>query len=267
MDISIPDNAREKISQRCLRCYAEQHWYGQNFLYDYIGDFDVKGKHILEVGCAEAGLLKFYMDKGAICSGIELSDIRFKNANILNQEKTLHLFQANICKTSSYEKRITNKYDIIVIRDVIEHIEEKELALRNIYNLLKPGGKLFVSFPPKYCAYAGHQQTIPKILGKLPYLHLLPNPLYKRYLRLIGCEEKKIDYLIATKKTRISIKKMKHILSSVGYFIIKESNWIIRPAYSFRFGLPKVLNPFSFLPIFDEVFCNGILFLLVKEDK
>ena len=94
------------------------------------------------------------------------------------------------------KNEIIEKYDTIVIRDVIEHIEDKTTALANIFNLLKPGGKLFMSFPPKYCAYAGHQQTVPTLLGKLPYLHVLPNFIYKAYLNLISCPVKKINYLI-----------------------------------------------------------------------
>jgi len=266
LDISIPENVVGQISSRCLRCYDEQQWYGENFLFDYIGDMDVNGKRILEIGCAEAGLLKFYKDKGAICSGLELSDIRFKNAVLLNEDKTIHLFQADICKPPSYKNEIKDKYDTIIIRDVIEHIPDQELALKNIYALLNPGGKLFMSFPPKYCAYAGHQQTVPKLLGKLPYLHLIPDSVYVFYLRVIGCPEKKIKYLIDTKKTRVSIGQMKKIINKIGYNIRKESNWLIRPAYSFRFGIPRIINPFSWIPVLNEILCNGALFLLIKED-
>ena len=267
VDIPIPNHIADQISKRCLRCYKEQQWYGENFLFDHIGDTNVVGKRILEIGCAEAGLLKFYVDKGALCSGMELSDIRYNNAVLLNEDNSLHLFQANICEPKTYNNELIEKYDAIIIRDVIEHIEKKKIALSNIYDLLIPGGKLFISFPPKYCAYAGHQQTIPVFMGKLPYLHLLPNTLYKRYLRLIGCPENKIKYLIETKKTRISIKAMRKLLLDIGFNIRKESNWIIRPAYSFRFGLPKIKNPFSWIPIFNEVFCNGVLFLLEKPEN
>ena len=104
-------------------------------------------------------------------------------------------------------------------------------------------------------------------MGKLPYLHLLPNFLYEGYLRLIGCPEKKINYLLSTKNTRISIRIMRKLVDSLGFKIIKESNWIIRPAYSFRFGIPKLKNPFFWIPIFNEVFCNGVLFLLEKPEK
>jgi len=262
----IPNHVVGQISDRCLRCYDEQQWYGENFLFDYIGDSDVKRNRILEIGCAEAGLMKFYQEKGAICSGLELSDARYRNAVLLDEDKSIHLFQADICKPHTYKDEIRDQYDTIIIRDVIEHIPDQQLALENIYAMLKPGGKLFMSFPPKYCPYAGHQQTIPRFLGKLPYLHLLPNFIYVFYLRLIGCPENKIQYLLDTKETRISIRRMRSIIEKIGYVISRESNWFIRPAYSFRFGLPKVLNPFFWIPVLDEVLCNGVLFLLIKED-
>ena len=266
MEIIIPDQVADQITNRGLRCYQEQHWYGKNFLFDFIGDINVQDKHILEIGCAEAGLLKFYQDKGANCSGLELSDVRYNNAVLLNDSNRMNIFQADICDPKSYSIVLQNKYDLIIIRDVIEHIKHKEKALKNIYNLLKPNGKLFVSFPPKYCAYAGHQQTIPVIFGKLPYIHLLPNFLYERYLYLIRCPDHKIKYLLRTKQTRVSIYKMRKILAAIGFNIIKETKWFLRPAYSFRFGLPKLKNRLSIFPIFNEIFTNGVLYLLEKPE-
>ena len=264
MEVPISGNFSTQISDRCLRCYKEQQWYAENFLFDYIDDTNLFKKKILEIGCAEAGLLKFYSSKGAICSGIELSDTRFNNALLLNKNEKINLFQADICKPSSYSTYINEKYDTIIIRDVIEHIGDKKTALSNIFKIMKPGGKLFMSFPPKYCAYSGHQQTIPNFLGKLPYLYMLPNVLYKKYLRLLSCPEKKINYLISTKDTRISISMMQKLINNLGFNILKQSRWISRPAYSFRFGFPKIKNRFSFIPILDEIFSNGILYLLER---
>ena len=255
-----------EISERCIRCYKEQYWYGENFLFEYINDDSVKNKNILEIGCAEAGLLKFYTSKGAECSGLELSDIRFNNAILLNKDNKIHLFQANICKPETYKKHVQEKYDLIIIRDVIEHIQDKKIALLNMYNILKPGGKLFISYPPKYCPYAGHQQTIPSMLGKIPYLYLLPNFLYIGYLKLINCPSRKIEYLIETKKVRISNLQMLGLIAEAGFNILKKSNWFIRPAYTFRFKLPRIINPFGWIPLLDEIFCNGMLFLLEKPE-
>ena len=85
------------ISDRCMRCYGEQEWYGKNFLSSYLEDKKLKGKKILEIGCAEAGLLKFFTNEGAICYGVELSDIRFQNAILLNKETSINFFQAHKC--------------------------------------------------------------------------------------------------------------------------------------------------------------------------
>jgi len=253
-----------KISKRCFRCYNEQYWYGENFLFDYIGEEDVKGKNILEIGCAEAGLLKFFDHQGAICFGLELSDIRYNNAVLLNKNNSIYLFQANICEPETYRKESMIQYDIIIIRDVIEHIEEKKIALSNIFELLKPGGKIFISYPPKYCPYAGHQQTIPNFFGKIPYLYLLPDCIYEKYLKVIGCTQKKIDYLIETKRTRISNNQMLQLIVEIGFNILKKSNWFIRPAYAFRFNIPKIKNPFFLIPGLNEILCNGMLFLLER---
>ena len=263
---SIPSkNNSHNISERCLRCFDEQQWYAKNFLLKFIGDKNVDNQNILEIGCAEAGLLKFYHEIGANCSGIELSDVRYNNARMLNKELKMNIFQADICIKKSYERHALKSYDTIIIRDVIEHIENKELALLNIFNLLKPGGKLFMSFPPKYCAYAGHQQTIPTLLGKIPYLHLLPDYLYKSYLKLISCPDKKIDYLLHTKKNRISINSMDKIIKKVGLTPLKRTGWILRPAYSYRFGLPRFKNFIFFIPLANEILSNGVLYLLEKR--
>ena len=267
MNLSISKESINKISKRCLRCYSEQQWYGENFLFDYSQFKDVTNKRILEIGCAEAGLLKFYHKKGAVCSGIELSDIRYNNALLLDKRNEINLFQADICNPTSYKKHIKKNFDMIIMRDVIEHIDNKRIALSNIFNILKPGGKLFMSFPPKYCAYSGHQQTISNLFGKLPYIYMLPDVIYKKYLRLISCPEKKIEYLILTKKTRISIRKMHEIVNSLGFNILNQSKWFSRPAYAFRFNFPKIKNPFSFIPILDEIFSNGVLYLLEKPKE
>ena len=79
--------------------------------------------------------------------------------------------------------------------------------------------------------------------------------------------EEKIDYLVETKKTRISITGLKKIVKKTGLNIKKQSSRIIRPAYKFRFGIPQLRNPFSFLPIFNEIFSNGVSFLMIKKVK
>jgi hypothetical protein len=86
-------------------------------------------------------------------------------------------------------------------------------------------------------------------------------------LTLIGVADQKINYLMSTKETRISIREMRKLVKSIGFNVKKESNWFLRPAYSFRFGLPKMKNPFSWIPGLDEVFSNGVLYLLERQEN
>ena len=38
-------------------------------------------------------------------------------------------------------------FDLVLLRDVIEHLEETELSLRHVMDFMKPGGWLYVVFP------------------------------------------------------------------------------------------------------------------------
>ena len=83
---------------------------------------------------------------------------------------------------------------------------------------------------------------------------------------MINCPSRKIEYLIETKKVRISNLQMLGLIAEAGFNILKKSNWFIRPAYTFRFKLPRIINPFGWIPLLDEIFCNGMLFLLEKPE-
>lgn len=41
-------------------------------------------------------------------------------------------------------------FDIVVAFDVIEHLKEPEMALRNTYKVLKPGGTIILTTPNDY---------------------------------------------------------------------------------------------------------------------
>ena len=86
------------------------------------------------------------------------------------------------------------------MRDVIEHVFDQESAMKNIKELLKPEGKLFISFPPKYSPFAGHQQNSSRTLSKLPFLHLLPTLLYRLFLMFVMEKKEKIDSFLEIKK-------------------------------------------------------------------
>ena len=45
-----------------------------------------KWSRVLEIGCAEAGVLKCFLEEGAFCTGIELSTYRIEQAKKYHEE-------------------------------------------------------------------------------------------------------------------------------------------------------------------------------------
>ncbi len=261
---TIPKSTDE-IDARSMRAFREQAWYAKHFLTNFLGIDDFTGKSVLEVGPAEAGLLQLFNSRGALCTGIELSPLRFAHSQMLNDNSEIKLVEGDICDPASYSNALLGRFDIIVIRDVIEHIDDKTSALQNMRSLLSENGKLFISFPPRYCPFAGHQQTVKNAFCKVPYLHLLPNSVYSSYLRFMGHPSTGIDYLLATKRTRISVRNMESLFVNTGFELEKRGLYFFRPAYKFRFHLPTIRNPLAWLPGFREVFTNGALYVLKQR--
>jgi len=252
------------LSANHARAYKEQYWYGENFVAGFLNVDSSSKLNILEIGPAEAGLLKYFHEKGHNCYGIEYSPVRHNNSIVLNDAFRDNLLHGDICNVNTYSAIADIQFDIIVLRDVIEHVADQKLALQNIFNLLKPGGKFFVSFPPKYSPYAGHQQVFPKKLGKLPYIYMLPDFLYKKVILYTGLNQKSVDYYLFLKKNRLSIRKFKSLTADLKYKLIKIEKYFIRPCYEYRFNMNRTLNPLAKIPGVDELTTLGSIFLLSK---
>lgn len=65
------------------------------------------------------------------------------------------------------------KFDLVVMRDTIEHIPNQKKFLEELKKFLKPNAKVFLAFPPWRMSFGGHQQVCEsKFLRLLPYFHL-----------------------------------------------------------------------------------------------
>lgn len=254
-----------EISSRNLRCYNEQYWYGKHFVKDFL-DIDCQNKlRVLEVGTAEGGLLKYFSEFGLQCYGLENSKNRYENSIQLNSNLDIEFIYGDITKISPDLLRLSDKIDIVICRDVIEHIDSdiKYKALQNMYVLLKPGGRMFISFPPKYSPYAGHQQVAPRLLAKLPYIHCFPDSLYANYLSVLGVNENVIKGLLRTKHTRLSINRFEAMIDEIGFSIVKKEFYFIRPCYESRFNIKRRKHGLS-SSFIREIITLGAIYLLTK---
>jgi SAM-dependent methyltransferase len=252
-----------KFPERRVKFYEEQYWYAKEFLTKYLPVKEFSNINLLEVGSAEGGAVKYFYEQGANCYGIEISKGRNDFAKgYINIDK-IKFTEGDICDDVFVEK--LPKMDLILIRDVIEHIPDKLKALQNLNKLLKKDGLIFLSFPPKYSPYAGHQQNVKKKIGSLPFIHILPKSFYTMFLKKANLTKEKISELLQTRKDMISIKKIEQLFDKAGLKIVHKDFYFIRPCFEKRFGWKPRKTIFNSLPLLKEIFTLGALYQLKRK--
>ncbi len=206
-----------------------------------------KGMRVLEIGCGEAGVLKPFLELGCDAVGVEFDVIRFEMpkellSNYLSNGQ-LKLIGKDIF-TVDVETELGGKFDIIILKDVIEHIHDQPKLITDLKQFLNPSGCIFFGFPPWQMPFGGHQQlNTNKFFGALPYYHLLPKKIYKWLIKL---GKGPLEELMQIRETKISIEDFEKISTHCGYEIINKKHYIINPIYQYKFEL-KARTQFSLI--------------------
>ena len=162
----------------------------KNYIIPFIEDkFPIKqGMKILEVGCGEGGVLKPFADIGCFCTGVDLHEYKITLANEYLKadiEKKRMCFVYSDVYDLVRNPDFIQKYDLVILKDTLEHIFGHEKIIRALKVFLRPAGHIYFGFPPWHMPFGGHQQVCKnKLLSITPYFHLLPDFLYKGILKL-----------------------------------------------------------------------------------
>jgi len=251
--------------------FKEQALTTQKYVIPYLRDLIEINENtsVLEIGCGEAGNLEPFLDLG--CKrvvGIDISQGRIENgkryhANHPNY-KNLELIAEDI-----YDTKTTEEFDIIISRDVIEHIPNQNKFMNRCRDFMKPNGVYFIGFPPWYNPFGGHQQLLQNTLfSKLPYFHILPRLIYKNLLKLIGESERKIEGMLEIYDTRITIDRLNRILRDNNYTVLKKTDYLFNPNYETKFGIKprKQLALISAIPFVRNFFITAAYYA-VRANK
>jgi len=193
---------------------------------------------ILEVGCGTAGVLSAFLDMGHIGFGVDLESCSLDYAHEklagYVESKQLTLINDDIYSVD-FEKDYNVKFDIIILKDVIEHIYNQEKLLQRLKSFLLPSGVIFIGFPPWQMPFGGHQQVCrSKFLMHLPYFHLLPMPVYKFILK--SFKEDPVHFC-ELKKTGISIDRFEKLAKKTEFTIVNKVFYFINPIYKYKFNM------------------------------
>ncbi len=227
------------------------------------------GMRVLEIGCAEAGVLKAFTEKGCITVGVELDEPRlvlareFMKAELDNGQ--ISFVSKDIYKVD-IQQELNGTFDIIILKDVIEHIHNQEKLIAWMKSFLNPGGVIFFGFPPWQMPFGGHQQVMTnKFLSKLPYFHLLPMPVYKWVLKTF---KQDVAAFAEIKETGISIERFEKIAGDTGYKVANKTHYFINPIYTFKFGWkPKLQSAIiSAIPWVRNFFTTCVYYLISRKE-
>ena len=198
--------------------------------------------HIMEIGCGEGGNLVPFAEIGCKVCGIDFSAGKIANARKFFEEKGLDgEFICSDFIQCDIEAHI-GRYDVIIMHDVIEHIEPEDKAkfMSRAKALLKPFGVIMSAFPAWEMPFGGHQQICRNFLCRFPFIHLLPERWYKGYLKICKEKDGKIGELMSIRRSRMSIDGFESICFRTGLRIEDRTLWLINPHYKAKFGLRPI---------------------------
>jgi 2-polyprenyl-3-methyl-5-hydroxy-6-metoxy-1,4-benzoquinol methylase len=210
---------------------------------------------VFEMGCGEGGVLLPFAERGCYCLGVDLNQERIDLANeFLAKEVSegkIDFMYKNVYDADFY-KKYKGFFDIIILKDVVEHLPQQEKFIPYLAEFLREGGQIFFGFPPWYMPFGGHQQLCKSKLGMMPWYHILPKSIYKGMLKMFGEKENIVKELMEVYDTRISIERFEKIIHNSGLAVKKKQHYLFNPIYKYKFGVNarKQWGPVTHIPFF-----------------
>ena len=102
------------------------------------------GKNVIDVGCGGGILAESMAKKGAIVTGIDLSEKALKVADLHGLESGISVRYKNIPAEEMAEAE-AGQFDVVTCMEMLEHVPDPSSIIRACTKLLKPGGHVFFS--------------------------------------------------------------------------------------------------------------------------
>lgn len=194
---------------------------------------------VCEIGCGEGGVIDAFAERGTDLAlgtdivGALLDQISEPLARELNLP--VH-FTAHDVIGDAIPPEWENRFDVVVLRDVIEHLDDQAAAMKSISRIMKPNGTLLITFPPYTSAFGGHQQLLGTNAGSIPFVHLLPRSIFEMVIR--NGDAVNQDEVRRLHAIRSSVKGVKNAATHAGLKLVSERYFGLRPVFRWKYNKP-----------------------------
>ena len=192
--------------------------------------------------------------------GFELKDLEWDKSNVAYRR--LNIFDENLTD------KIDSRFDIIILRDVIEHLDNKQTdkLFKQINLLSNLDTLILITFPPFYSPFGLHQQVLLKsILRFIPYLSLIPKDIIKVLVEGDKDNKEGVEELLSLYESKKTISMLYKLVRRNGYSVLDEKFFHIRPSHEIRYGFKTIQSRLIWnIPILRELLITGTVFLIQK---
>jgi len=145
------DNDKSSLKATLEKIYKSHHSAKERYGYlycqgkrgDYLKDWIGKGKKVLDLGCRDGALTKYFVDGNEVV-GVDIDSTALDIARKKLGIKTLWL---DLNTEFPFEKE---SFDVIVACEIIEHIYHTEPFIKKIVGALKHNGLFLGSVPNSF---------------------------------------------------------------------------------------------------------------------
>jgi SAM-dependent methyltransferase len=222
-----------------------------------------RGKDVLDIGCGAAGKTVYYASLGArSIVGLEILERYRAEAEALAAAKGCAGRFRFVVADAAAMPFPDASFDTIVMNDAMEHVAEPLAVLRECARVLKPGGRLYLNFPPYDHPFGAH---LSDRIG-IPWAHRLFSErtlvqTYKELCAGLPDAEARISLRIGpdgrggerfTYINRMTIRRFRKILADSGLGVV----------YDMEEPLRGFLAPLARLPGLREFFVKMVVCIL-----
>lgn len=228
---------------------------------------DLRNMNVLDVGCSIGSFTYSIKNEVKSVVGIDIEEEAILSAQAYVKHKNyqnLNFYLDNAIHLDKMKAMYAQSFDLIIIKDVVEHITDLEnfsTMMNNLKKLLKPEGIIFIECPNYMFPYEPHL--------RIPIIPMSSKKLLFLTAKLFGKIKKKEDVNFVNHLNIVSTKNVEKILMLNGFrYSNAYEEWKLKKIFYTDYSLCNSYKYFQPFITFAKAFGLGKLgYLFFKTTK